>query len=288
MIIIGCSKSRELAKSIAKKLKVKYSELLVNKFPDGEFHIRYMTDIKNETIVLVQTLHEPNESTLELLFAAYTAKDLGAKKIIAVCPYLAYMRQDKRFNSGEGVSSKFMGQLFKIFDTLITIDPHLHRYKNLNEAYPIKCIKLSANLLIEDFIAKNYNNPIIIGPDDESYQWASSIANKIHASAAVMHKNRFTSNKVRVHLNEEIDMNKKDVIIIDDIISTGHTIFEAIKTIKKDKPKSINIIAIHGVFADKKIYDDIKDNTKSIVTTNTIQNKHSDINVADLIANALK
>ena len=51
MIIIGCSKSRELAKSIAKKLKVKYSELLVNKFPDGEFHIRYMTDIKNEIIL---------------------------------------------------------------------------------------------------------------------------------------------------------------------------------------------------------------------------------------------
>ncbi len=288
MIIIGCSKSKELGRSIAKKLNVKYSDLFVNHFPDGELNLRFNINVKNENLILIQTLYEPNESTLELLFAGYTARDLGAKKVIAICPYLAYMRQDKRFNPGESITSKYMGQLFKVFDELITIDPHLHRYKNLNEAYPIKCIKLSANDLIDDYIAKNYKNPVIIGPDDESYQWAQSIANKINASAAVMHKNRFSSNKVRVHLNKDINLEKKDIIIIDDIISTGHTILEAIKTIKKYKPKSIDVISIHGIFADKRVYDEIKQNTRNIITTNTILNKHSKIDVSELIVKALR
>jgi len=284
MIVIGCSKSKSLAKKVAEKLNSEYYNLEVKKFPDGELYIKFNCDIKNKEVILVQTLHEPNESLLEIILAGYTAKDLGAKSVTLVAPYLAYMRQDKRFNPGEAISSKIVGKLFKVFDKLITIDPHLHRHKNLNEVFSIKTEKLTANSLIEDYISKNYKNPVIIGPDEESYQWAQHIAKNIKASAAILKKERFSSKKVKVKVTSDINIKDKDIVIIDDIISTGQTILKTVNLIKKQNPKSITIIAVHGIFADLKVYKKLK--KYKLISTNTIENKHSVIDVSKLIANS--
>src|SRR3989338_8705569 len=88
MLIIGCSHGRHLAANVAKKLKKPYSELKVKKFPDGELHIRFLKNVKGNTVVLVQSFYGSiNDNVMEALFAAYTAKDLGAKKIILAAPY---------------------------------------------------------------------------------------------------------------------------------------------------------------------------------------------------------
>jgi len=284
-IIIGCSRSRALAKRISELLHIEHSDLEVKKFPDGELYIKFNSELKNKEVILVQTLNEGKESILEVIFAAHTAKDLGAKSVILVSPYLSYMRQDKRFKPGEAVTSKIIGKLFGIFDRLITIDPHLHRYKSLNEVFNIKTQKLSANKLIEDYISKNYKKPVIIGPDEESYQWAQLIAKNIKSSAAILRKERLSSRKVKVNLTSKIDLKDKEVIIIDDIISTGHTILKAIKLIKKYNPKNISIIAIHGIFSDLKVYKKLR--KYKIITTNTIQNNHSLIDISGLIAKSL-
>ena len=288
MLIIGCSNSRDLAKNISKNLKCDYSDLSVKKFPDGELYLKFETELKNQDVVLVQSLHPSDEALLELIFAIHTAKDLGAKKVRVVIPYLAYIRQDKRFNPGECVSSKIVGSLLNVADEIITIDPHLHRFKSLNEVFKTKAVKLSANDLIQDYISKNFKDPIIIGPDAESYQWAQSIAKKIKASAAILQKDRINSYEVHVKLNSEINVRNKELIIIDDIISTGKTILEAIKVIKKMKPKSITVISIHGIFADPSTLDFIKEYSTSIITTNTIKNPYSKIDVSKLISDSLK
>ena len=288
MIIIGCSNSKNLARKIAKELKAEYSELITKHFPDGELYIKFETDLKNKEIVLIQTLHPANEQLLEVLLAGYTAKDLGAKKVTLVAPYMAYIRQDKRFNPGEAVSSKIIGNLLSSFDKIITIDPHLHRIKSLNEVFHTKAQKLTSNDVIESYIAKNYKSPVIIGPDEESYQWAKEIALSIKAHAAILKKTRFSPNNVKIIIKSPIEIKGKDIIIIDDIISTGKTVLETIQHIKNKKPKSINVICIHGIFADKLVYKKIKANTKSIITTNTIENIHSKIDISDLIAKALK
>ena len=288
MLIIGCSNSRDLAKNISKNLKCDYSDLSVKKFPDGELYLKFETELKNQDVVLVQSLHPSDEALLELIFAIHTAKDLGAKKVRVVIPYLAYIRQDKRFNPGECVSSKIVGSLLSVADEIITIDPHLHRFKSLNEVFKTKAVKLSANDLIQDYISKNFKDPIIIGPDAESYQWAQSIAKKIKASAAILQKDRINSYEVHVKLNSEINVRNKELIIIDDIISTGKTILEAIKVIKKMKPKSITVISIHGIFADPSTLDFIKEYSTSIITTNTIKNPYSKIDVSKLISDSLK
>jgi ribose-phosphate pyrophosphokinase len=118
MIIVGCSRSKDLAKKISEKLKVEYSELIVKKFPDKELYIRINAEVKNKDVVFIQSLYHPNEAILEAIFAAETAKDLGAKSVVLVAPYLAYMRQDKRFNPGEAISSKILGKLFNIFNLI--------------------------------------------------------------------------------------------------------------------------------------------------------------------------
>ena len=288
MLIIGCSNSRQLAKKIAKNLNSSYSDLTVKHFPDGELYIRFETDVKNKEIVLVQTLYPQNEAILEILLAGYTAKDLGAKKIILVAPYLAYIRQDKRFNPGEAVSSKIIGKLLDVFDRVITIDPHLHRFKSLKEVFHTQTIKLTSNNLIEKFIEKNYKNPIIIGPDEESYQWVKETATQIGAEAAILKKRRLSPSKVKITIKSPVKIKNRNVVIIDDILSTGKTILETINHIKKQKPKSINVVTIHGIFSDMKTYENIRKNTRSITTTNTIENIHSKIDVSKLIANSLK
>lgn len=287
MIIIGCSNSKKLAEKIARKLKAEYSPLTVKHFPDGELYTKFEINLKNKDIVLVQTLCPANEALLETIFAGQTAKELGAKKIKLVVPYLGYIRQDKRFNPGEAISSKIVGKLLSIFDEVITIDPHLHRYRSLNEVFQTKTKKLTANELIQNYIWKNYKNPIIIGPDEESFQWAKKIAENINAETVILEKTRYSPKKVKVEVKSNIGIKNKDVIIIDDIISTGKTILDTIKKLNTKKPKSVSVIAVHGIFTDSITYKEIVKNTKKITTTNTISNKHAKIDVSGLIADSL-
>lgn len=287
MLIIGCSNSKKLAQGIAKIIKAQYSELTTKHFPDGELYIKFEISLKNKEVIFVQTLYPANEALLEIILAAHTAKELGAKKIKLVTPYLAYIRQDKRFNPGEAVSSKIIGKLLEIFDEIITIDPHLHRFKSLREVFHTKTKRLTSNELIKKYISKTFKNSVIIGPDEESHQWAKEIALSIGANVAILKKKRFSPTKVRISVKSQVDLKGKNIVIIDDILSTGKTVLETVKSIKEQKPKSIRVIAIHGLFTDKKVYAEIKRSVKEIITTNTIENKHSKIDVAQLVADSL-
>ncbi len=287
MLIIGCSNSKKLAEKIAKKLKAEYSPLTVKHFPDGELYIKFEINLKNKDIVLVQTLYPANEALLETIFAGQTAKELGAKNVKLVVPYLAYIRQDKRFNPGEAVSSKIVGNLFNIFDEVITIDPHLHRYKSLDEIFQTKTKKLTANKLIKDYIKSNFKNPVILGPDEESYQWAKEVADTVNADVAIAKKIRYSPRHVKVEIKSKVPIKNRNIIIIDDIISTGATILKTIEYAKRLNPKNISVICIHGIFTDSITYKEIVKNTKKITTTNTISNKHAKIDVSGLIADSL-
>ena len=157
MIITSCGNSVKLAKSLAKKLKAKYVPLEISSFPDGDIHMRFKAkSFKKKKVVIVQGFQpNPDMSMFDIIWAAETAKDLGAKKVILVAPYLAYMRQDKRFVSGEAISSRIMAKLLNnSINKIITIDPHLHRYKSLKEIFKISAVKLSANAAIGHFIKK--------------------------------------------------------------------------------------------------------------------------------------
>ena len=198
------------------------------------------------------------------------------------------MRQDKRFNPGECVSSRIMAKLLNpCIDHLITIDPHLHRYKSLRDIFTMKTSCLTANSLIAQYIKTHFHKPVIIGPDWESYQWAEDIAKRVGVESTVFRKTRLSSRHVEEKMIKKVELKNKNVIIVDDIISTGHTMIEAAKKARKLKAKSVTAIGVHGLFVEdalgkmKKYFD-------KVVTTNCIEHQTNEIDVASLLSEELK
>ena len=235
MIIIGCSKGKHLAEKIAKNLKNPYSNLKVKEFPDNEIGIRFMSNVKGKVVVLVQSFYgNISECVVEVLFAAETARDLGAKKIFLVAPYFPYMRKDKRYEPGECISCKALSSIIgKYFDKVYIIDPHLHRKTKLSDLFSIKAKKLTSNTYITDYIRRNIKNPLIVGPDKGSLEMVKTIGDKLKCKHVITDKKRISGRKVIVRLNKKISFNDKNIVFVDDIISTGNTILECAKNLKK-------------------------------------------------------
>ncbi len=289
MLIIACSHGTHIAKNIANKLKQPYSKLEVTHFPDSEIKLKFNKNLKGKTIALVQSFYKNvNDCVIETLFAAETAKDLGAKKIILIAPYFPYLRQDKRFAPGECISLRTIAKnIDEDFDQILIIDPHLHRERTLKHIFKIKSKKLTANPLIEDYIKKRIKTPIIIGPDWESCKWAQKIAEKIGCDFAIMEKKRYSARKVTVKLNKKIDIKSKNLIFIDDMISTGNTLLRAIKAMRKLGAKKVTCFAVHGILVENALQK-LRKAGATIITTNTIPNKVAKIDVSEIIAQALK
>lgn len=289
MLIISCSHGKHLGYLIAKKLKDNHSELIVDKFPDDEIRIRFAVELKNKDIVLVQSFYKNiSDCIVEVIFAAKTAKELGAKEVILVAPYFPYLRQDKRFNSGEAISLNIVAEIIdKYFDAVYVMDPHLHRKNKLEHIFRIKSIELTANYLIADYIRKNIKNPIIIGPDEESYKWAKSVAEILGVGSTILKKRRYSSYHVKVKLEEKIDLKNKNAVIVDDIISTGHTILETAKILNKLGVKKRYCVCVHGIFASDAL-DKLRKAKIGVISTNTIPSKLAKIDVSGVIGDGLK
>lgn len=289
MLIVSCSHGKHLGSLIAKKLKNKVSALLVDKFPDDELRIRFNNNLKNKKIVLVQSFYKNiSDCIIEVIFAAKTARDLGAKSVALVAPYFPYLRQDKRFHKGESVSQSIIAGLTdKYFDEVHIMDPHLHRKNKLENLFKIKSKKLTANTLIADYIKKYIKNPIIIGPDEESYKWAKNVAEILNAESLILKKKRYSSYHVRIKFNKKINLRNYNAVIVDDIVSTGRTILETAKILRKLGAKKIYCICVHGIFVN----DALKKLTGAgidVVSTNTIPNKVAKIDVSGVIGESLK
>ncbi len=288
MLIISCSHGRHLGNLIAGKLKKAHSGLISNKFPDGELYIRFDSGLKGKSVVLVQSFYRDiSDCIIEAVLAAETARDLGAKKIILAAPYFPYLRQDKRFHKGEAVSQKIIsGLVDRYFDAVYIMDPHLHRENKLGHIFKIKAEKLTANSAIADYIRKHIKSPVIIGPDEESYKWARNVAEIIGVESGIMKKKRYSSYHVEVRLNKKIDLKNKNAVIVDDIISTGNTILETAKVLKKSGAKKIYCICVHGIFVN----DALKKLRKAgitVVSANTLPNEVAKIDVSGVIGDGL-
>lgn len=289
MIIVGLSNSRDLAKKVARKLKVKYSQLDSQFFPDGEVYLRFRDNVRGKKVVLIQSMQpRTNDALIEMLFASATAKDLGAKKVILVAPYLSYMRQDKRFKPGECISNEIVAKFIDDYvDQVMVVDPHLHRDKSLSIFFKIKSTRLTANPLIAAYIKKKIKNPLLIGPDWESYKWARATAEMIGAESVILKKKRFSGRRVKVYFGEKIDVKGKNAVLVDDMISTGGTLLKTIEHLKKLGMKRFTAIAIHGVFSEGALKKLQKAGTK-VITANTIENPTAKLDISGIIAEALR
>ena len=273
-----------LTKKLSKQLKAETGETTIRQFPDGETYIQVKSEVQGKRAILVCTLNQPDNKLLPLYFFAKTLKDLGAERISLIAPYLAYMRQDMRFQPGEAVTSDYFGALLSQFvDELVTIDPHLHRRSSLSEVYSIPCKVEHAANHISNWIKNNIKNPVLVGPDSESEQWVSAVAINADAPFIILEKTRHGDRDVEVSIPQVNDFLNHTPVLVDDIISTARTMIETVKHIKKAGMKAPVCIGVHAVFAGNAYQDLIHSGPEKVVTCNTIPHESNGIDISDLL-----
>jgi len=247
-LLIGFPDYREPAQRLARAAGIHYADTLIHHFPDGETRLRLPEPLPGH-IVLCRTLDHPNSRLVEVVLAAATARELGAKRITLVAPYLCYMRQDKAFHPGEAVSQRIVGTLLSQWiDALITVDSHLHRVHQLKDAVPVNpAINLTATPVMSAFLRKQMDNPLLVGPDEESEQWVAAIARDRDLDYCIARKERFGDHQVRVSLPKATYRNRH-IVLVDDVASTGHTLEEATLGLTRFEPASISVLVTHGLF----------------------------------------
>jgi len=276
--------NEELTNTLAKREQAEIGKAELRYFPDKETYVRVLSDVKQKNVVLVCTLHQPDDKLLPLYFLSQTLKTLGARSVNLIAPYLAYMRQDKVFNEGEGVTSTYFAKLLSGFaDSMVTIDPHLHRRSSLAEIYSIPTKVAHAAHHISAWIKNNIDKPVLIGPDAESEQWVADVANKAGAHFTVLKKIRHGDTDVEVSVPQVDEYKTYTPVLVDDIISTGRTMIETINHLKKAGMKAPVCIGVHAVFAGNAYYNIQQAGAASIVTCNTIPHLSNQIDISDLL-----
>ncbi|MDP3169120.1 MAG: ribose-phosphate diphosphokinase, partial [Polaromonas sp.] len=191
MLVLALPGGEQLAAGLASSLRCDCANLQLHQFPDGETGVRIDAQVKGRCVVLAGSLNQPDGKTLPLIFAADAARELGARQVGLVAPYLAYMRQDKRFKPGEAVTSRSYARLLcASLDFLVTVDPHLHRIHSLDEIYSIRTQVIPAAPLIARWLRSHVEAPWLIGPDEESQQWVAEVADLAGAPWSVLAKTR--------------------------------------------------------------------------------------------------
>jgi ribose-phosphate pyrophosphokinase len=288
LLLFGLPHNEAMTGALALRLGGEVGRTEMHAFPDGETYLRFPADPAGRAVALVCTLDRPNEKILPLLFAAATARELGAASVGLVAPYLAYMRQDRRFQPGEAVTSRVFARLLSdAFDWLATIDPHLHRYASLDEIYTIPTSTLHAAALISQWIRTRVERPLIIGPDRESEQWVSVVARDAGAPYAVLEKVRHGDRDVEVSDRDLGDLAGRTPVLVDDIISSGRTMLEAVRLIVARSGAAPVCVAVHGLFADNSNVLLAQAGAR-VVTSNSIPHATNEIDVAQLLAGAIR
>jgi len=261
--------------------------LETRRFPDGETYVRILSDVKDKAVDLVCTLARPDDGFLRLIFAADVARDLGAHQVNLIAPYLSYMRQDRRFQPGEAVTSESFARLVSAsFDRLVTVDPHLHRYPALSPLYTIPTDNLHAAPLLADWIAAEIDRPLIIGPDEESDQWVSAIAARIGAPHAVLRKVRHGDRNVDIELPDLSEWRGRRPVLADDIASSGHTLIEAARQLPLQGFVRPVVAVVHGIFADDS-FQRLAALCDRIVSTDSVPHESNAVALAPLIGRVL-
>lgn len=287
-IIFGLPGNEEFALRVAKEGGWEFGTLETRRFPDGESYVRLQSDVSHKEVALVCTLSRPDSQFLTLIFTADAARNLGAASVTLVAPYLSYMRQDRRFNAGEAITSRtFATQISSTFDRLITVDPHLHRYPNLSAIYTCDAIVLHAAPLIGEWLATEVPHPLVIGPDEESEQWVAVVAAKAKAPHVVLRKTRYGDRRVELVVPDLSRWRDRKPVLVDDIASSGRTLIEASKLIQEQGLARPVCAVVHPLFAGES-FAELKEATDFIASTDAVPHVSNRISLVRLVAGALR
>ena len=281
MRIVAGPASQLLATRIASLLNCAVDLTEYKQFPDGEVYCRVTGDIKNNDVVIVQgTYHATDLIYLHELIDACDE----AKSVTVVTPYFGYARQDKRFKPGEPITARALAKCIKA-DRVFTINIH---DRSVLQYFPCPAVDLNAAPELGNYIdGMELKDTTILAPDDGALNLVKSAAEPRNLHYDYLEKTRLSGEEVKI-APKNLDVKGRDVVLMDDIISTGGTIAEAIKLLKAQGVRDVYVACVHGVFVNNaylKLHDA---GVKDILATDTLEKAISKVSVASVIADAIK
>jgi ribose-phosphate pyrophosphokinase len=288
MLVLALPGGDALAARLARLLRCQWSALALHRFPDGETLVRIDAAVADRAVVLAGSLNDPDGKTLPLLFAADAARELGASQVGLAAPYLAYLRQDTRFHPGEAVSSRSYARLLSgALDFLVTVDPHLHRWRSLGAIYPIRTEAVSAAPRIARWLRAHVPRPLLVGPDQESEQWVAEVARLAGAPHTVMTKTRHGDREVEVALAQPDAWRGRTPVLVDDIVSTGSTLVAAALALRQAGLAAPICIGVHAMFDAAAGATLERAGVSRVVSCDSVPHPSNAIGIAPLVARAV-
>ncbi len=280
MNIIGGPASQLLAGRVSDALK---STLLIcefKRFPDGELYTRILDELAGESVTVIQSTVNDSDfvSLLQLIDACSEASQIDV-----VIPYMGYARQDKQFKRGEPISARVMARAIQA-DNVFTVNIH---NESILDYFDAKATNLDATPMIGEYIKNmKFKNPLIVAPDDGAIALARNASKDLGIDYDFLEKTRLSGESVTIQ-PKNIAVKGRDVIIIDDIISTGGTMAETISLLKKQGAHEVFVACVHPVLSSNAVLKLFKAGVKGIIATDTIDKGVSVVSVAPVIAEAL-
>jgi ribose-phosphate pyrophosphokinase len=285
--VIGGKASEDLAKKIAKKLKAKYLKSELRIFPDGESKITISGKPRGK-VVVVQSTYPPVDSNLIQALSLVSKAKKYSSQVIAVIPYLGYARQDKEFLPGELVTMSIVANMLKAAGATKVIVVDIHSKMALNH-FKITARNVSAiPELVKYFKKLNLKDPLVVSPDLGGIARARDFANQFGVKFIALKKYRDRkTGTVEIRSKNQKQVKGRDLILVDDMISTGGSIVKAAEFLKKQKCRNIYTACTHALLigdAEKRIR---KAGVTKIISTNTIPGKTGLVDVSPIIAKAI-
>ncbi len=286
--VISGKSSEELAKKLSKRIKANLIKSTIRVFPDGESKITLSGKISKKKSIVVQSIYPPVDSNLiQALSLISKAKEISSE-VIAVIPYLGYARQDREFLPGEVVTMKVLAKLFKGVGASKIIAVDIHSVIGFKH-FTIKSKNVTAIPdLVKYFKKLNLKDPIVVSPDQGGKDRAKEFAVEFGSEFIALEKKRDRkTGKVQIKTKNTDEVIGRDLILVDDMISTGGSIINATQFLKKQKCKRVYVACTHALLmndAEKKIK---KAGVTKIVSTNTIPGKTSMVDVSNTISKAI-
>ena len=276
-----------LALRLAEAAGLEARRVECHRFPDGELRLR-LPEVLPQNLVVLRGLQLPNDKLIELLLVARSARQRGVHRIVLVCPYLAYMRQDMAFAPGEVVSQQVIGGfLAGLFDAVLTVDPHLHRVSSLAEVMPgCQAIALSGAPLLAELVGERRPDALLLGPDGESAQWVSVAAAHAGLDHAVCTKVRHGDCEVAIEL-PRVPLAGRKVVLVDDVASSGHTLAVAARLALQAGAVSVDVAVTHALFAGVALQNVQDAGVGEIWSTDSVAHSTNVVSVAPMFACAL-
>ena len=288
MIVVPGPASQSLGQKVSEILNAKTVDVNLKNFPDGEYSLRFEGDLNGEDVVVVQTTGPPQDTNiLQLLLMLDAAKDLGAKKVTAVVPYLAFARQDKRFLAGEAISGETLVKLIEASgsDQFITVNIHA---ENTLKKFNVPTKNLSAiTLLAAYFKGRGLDGAFSLSPDKGAIGLAEEADMVFGGGCGWLRKerDRYTG-EIQVK-EKSLNVQGRNVVVFDDIISTGGTIARAIKMLKSQGARRVYAACVHPLLIDEAKTKIMESGAEEIVGTDSIPSSVRTVSLAPLIAEAL-